>query len=67
MLAFARRDGFLRQAHFVRCARFDFDEDGAIALLGDDVNFAVGGSNILSDDLIAFLCEIFGICSAKIV
>ena len=62
VFAFARRDGFFGQAHFVRCPCFDFDEDRDITLFSDNINFTVGSSGVPRHDFISTLCEIFGGC-----
>ena len=60
MLTLAICDGFFRQPHLVRCPCFYFDEDDALALFCNDVNFAIRCADVSSDDLVTVLREIFG-------
>lgn len=60
VLTLPRRDGFLGQAHLVRCAGFDFNEDDDLALLYDDVNFTIGSPRVAGDDFTSARGEMFG-------
>ena len=62
MLTLAGCDGFFRQPQLVQCPCFDFDEDDALALFCNDVNFAIRCADVSSNDLATVLREIFGGC-----